>query len=246
VSTREHTPVIVPGAPPEVAPAALPGAGPNAETDAGPDVAEHFAEHFQDLDQQHQAARLGMWVFLSSETLLFAGLFGLLAGYRIMYTADFLAASHHNSVVIGTANTAILITSSFTAAWALHSVRHGARRMAALCLAATVAFGLSFLGLKAIEYLDHFHHGIYPGIYYRFAELPAHGARLFFTLYYFLTGLHALHVIGGMVFLGLMIRPVWKRRYTERHHVAVENGVLYWHLVDLVWIFLWPLLYLVG
>ena len=72
------------------------------------------------------------------------------------------------------------------------------------------------------------------------------GARLFFTLYYFLTGLHALHVIGGMVFLGLMIRPVWRRRYTERHHVAVENGVLYWHLVDLVWIFLWPLLYLVG
>lgn len=221
-------------------------AAPQAVPDAVLASEPRLAEHFQDLDQQQHAARLGMWIFLSSETLLFAGLFGLLAGYRAMYTADFLAASHHNSVLIGTANTAILITSSFTAAWALHSVRHGARRMAALCLAATVAFGLTFLGLKLIEYFDHFHHGIYPGAHYRFAELPSHGAQLFFTLYYFLTGLHALHVLGGMVFLALMIRPIWKRRYTEHHHVAVENGVLYWHLVDLVWIFLWPLLYLVG
>lgn len=234
MSTSEHIPQAAHEAAPQAIPGAVPAGGPR------------LAEHFQDLDQQQHAARLGMWVFLSSETLLFAGLFGLLAGYRTMYTADFLAASHHNSVVIGTANTAILITSSFTAAWALHSVRHGARRLAALCLAATIAFGLTFLGLKLVEYFDHFQHGIYPGVYYRFAELPSHGAKLFFTLYYFLTGLHALHVLGGMVFLALMIRPVWKRRYTEDHHVAVENGVLYWHLVDLVWIFLWPLLYLVG
>jgi cytochrome c oxidase subunit 3 len=212
----------------------------------GPPVAKHVAEHFQDLARQQHAVRLGMWIFLSSETLLFAGLFGLFAGYRTMYTADFLAASHHNSVAIGTANTAILITSSFSVAWALHSVRHGARRVAALSLGVTVALGAAFLGLKLIEYADHVRHGIRPGSYYAFAALPSHGAKLFFTLYYFLTGLHALHVIGGMTFLAVLIRPVVRRRYDEAHHVPLENGALYWHLVDLIWIFLWPLLYLVG
>jgi cytochrome c oxidase subunit 3 len=204
------------------------------------------AEHFQDLERQQHAVRLGMWAFLSSETLLFAGLFGLLAGYRAMYTADFLAASHHNNVAIGTANTFILITSSFSVAWALHSVRHGARRVAALCLVLTVALGATFLGLKTVEYADHFRHGIQPGSYYSFEEMPSHGAKLFFTLYYFLTGLHALHVLGGMTFLALLIRPVVRGRYGEAHHVPLENGALYWHLVDLIWIFLWPLLYLVG
>lgn len=204
------------------------------------------AEHFQDLERQQHAVRLGMWIFLSSETLLFAALFALFAAYRTMYTADFLVASHHNDVAIGTANTFILITSSFSVAWALHSVRHGARRTGALCLGLTVALGATFLGLKLVEYADHFRHGIYPGSYYAFEELPSQGAKLFFTLYYFLTGLHALHVLGGMTFLALLIRPVVRRRYDQAHHVPLENGALYWHLVDLIWIFLWPLLYLVG
>lgn len=204
------------------------------------------AEHFEDLARQHHAVRLGMWVFLSSETLLFAALFALFAAYRAMYPAEFLAASHHNDVVIGTANTAILITSSFSVAWALHSVRHGARRVAGLSLGITVTLGAVFLCLKLVEYVDHFRHGIYPGAHYAFAELPSHGANMFFTLYYFLTGLHALHVIGGMTFLALLIRPVVRGKYGEANHVLVENGALYWHLVDLIWIFLWPLLYLVG
>ena len=211
-----------------------------------PGAAGQLAEHFQDLERQRHAVRLGMWIFLSSETLLFAGLFGLLAGYRAMYAADFLAASHHNNVAIGTANTFILITSSFSVAWALHSVQHGARRMGALCLALTVVLGATFLGLKMVEYADHFRHGIYPGSYYSFEEMPSHGAKLFFTLYYFLTGLHALHVLGGMTFLALLIRPVVRGRYGQGNHVLVENGALYWHLVDVIWIFLWPLLYLVG
>jgi cytochrome c oxidase subunit 3 len=204
------------------------------------------AEHFESVEQQEHAARLGMWIFLSSETLLFAALFALYAGYRAMYSVDFLAASHHNNMLIGTANTAILITSSFTVAWALHSVQHDARRMGALSLGLTVLLGMAFLGLKIVEYLDHFHHGIYPGSHYRFAEMPSHGAKLFFTLYYFLTGLHALHVLGGMTFLALLMWLVLKGRYHARHYVALENGALYWHLVDLIWIFLWPLLYLAG
>jgi cytochrome c oxidase subunit 3 len=210
------------------------------------DYRPEAAEHFQDLAQQHDASRLGMWVFLSSETLLFAALFALYAAYRAVYPADFLAASHHNNVAIGTANTAILITSSFSVAWALHSAQHGARRVAALSLGVTVLLGAVFLALKLVEYVDHFRHGIYPGSHYAFAELPSSGAKLFFTLYYFLTGLHALHVIGGMTFLVLLIRPVVRGRYGEAYHVPLENGALYWHLVDLIWIYLWPLLYLVG
>lgn len=223
MSTREHTP---------------PGAEHAGE--------QPHAEHFQDLARQQHAAHFGMWLFLSSETLLFAGLFGVFAGYRMMYTADFLAASHHNSVAIGTANTAILITSSFAVALALHAVRLGAHRVGALCVGVTVALGGVFLVLKGIEYADHFRHGIYPGSHYAFAELPSHGANLFFTLYYFLTGLHALHVLGGMTFLALLIHPIARRRYGEANHLLLENGALYWHLVDIIWIFLWPLLYLVG
>lgn len=212
----------------------------------GPAAAERFAEHFESLDKQQHAVRLGMWVFLGSETLLFAALFALYAAYRAVYPAEFLAASHHNDVTIGTINTVVLISSSFSVAWALHSVRHGARRAGALSLGVTVLLGLVFLGLKLVEYADHFRHGIYPGQLYAFAELPGHGATLFFTLYYFLTGLHALHVLGGMTFLALLIRPVVRARIHQRDHVLLENGALYWHLVDLIWIFLWPLLYLVG
>jgi cytochrome c oxidase subunit 3 len=218
-----------------------------ADMSTGRPAAEPLvAEHFESLARQHHAVRLGMWIFLSSETLLFAALFALFAAYRAMYPAEFLAASHHNNVVIGTANTAILITSSFSVAWALHAVRHGARRVGALSLGITVTLGAVFLALKMLEYADHFRHGIYPGAHYAFEELPSHGANMFFTLYYFLTGLHALHVIGGMTFLALLIRPVVRGWFSEAHHVPLENGALYWHLVDLIWIFLWPLLYLVG
>ncbi|ACY15233.1 cytochrome c oxidase subunit 3 family protein [Haliangium ochraceum] len=214
---------------------------------AAPAVAEPaVAEHFQDLAQQHQAARLGMWVFLASETLLFAALFGLYVAYRVSYGDAFVRASHENDMLLGTVNTAILITSSLCAAWAVAALRGDRARTAALSLGATVVLGAAFLGLKLLEYRDHFAHGIYPGRAYEFAELPGAGARLFFTLYYALTGLHALHVVAGMVLLALLARATWRGRYSSRDHVAVENGALYWHLVDVVWIFLWPLLYLAG
>ncbi len=204
------------------------------------------AEHFESFEQQEHAAHLGMWLFLTSEILLFGALFALYTGYRVIYSHEFMVASHHNNVAIGTTNTLILITSSFLAAWAVHAVRHDRRLTVLFCLFGTVALGVCFLGLKSLEYREHFAEGIFPGASYAFAALPERGAAIFFTLYYFMTGLHALHVIGGLVALTVVALRARARRYSAASYTSLELSVLYWHLVDVIWIFLWPLMYLVG
>jgi len=206
--------------------------------------APRLAEQFEDLAKQGQAARLGMWLFLGSELLLFGGLFALYAAYRAMYPAEFAEAVAHNSVAIGTTNTLVLITSSLTVAMSVGAVRADRPRRAGRLLALSVLLGAVFLALKGVEYAAHFRDGILPGEGYRFAELPAAGASLFFTLYYLLTGLHALHVTAGMTLLGWLSWGCLRGRYAAGNDLHVELGGLYWHLVDIVWIFLWPLLYL--
>lgn len=202
-------------------------------------------EHFETPEQREHAAHFGMWLFLTSETLLFGALFGVYAGYRLWYGAEFQAAARLNDARLGTLNTFILVSSSFLAAWAVHSAGQGRNKTAVRCLLVTLLLGAGFLVVKSVEYGEHFAHGLYPGAYYQNAELPGHGARLFFTLYYFMTGLHALHVIGGLIALALL---AWirARRPLRTRLVSLELGVLYWHLVDAIWIFLWPLLYLAG
>jgi cytochrome c oxidase subunit 3 len=202
------------------------------------------ADHFATLAQQEQASHLGMWLFLTSEVLLFGALFGLYTGYRLEYAADFAQAVQHNNIAIGTINTALLVTSSFSAAWAVHSARLGSRRGVVTSLAVTLLLGLGFLVLKLVEYLEHFQAGIYPGALYHSTELPSHGANLFFTLYFFLTGLHALHVVAGLSALAVLAVLGWLGRHTPERHTSLELGVLYWHLVDVIWIFVWPLMYL--
>jgi cytochrome c oxidase subunit III len=201
---------------------------------------------FEDLEKQAYASRIGMWLFLASEVLLFGGLFGLYGAYRLQYARDFFQASHHNDAVLGTVNTVVLVTSSFTVAWALHLHRSGRTRSAARCIALTVLLGAAFLGIKTVEYARHIAEGVLPGADYAFAELPAPGARLFFTLYYLMTGLHGLHVIGGMTALSIIGWRLARGRVSALHPTLLENGALYWHLVDAVWIVLWPLLYLTG
>ncbi|HET7503351.1 MAG TPA: cytochrome c oxidase subunit 3 family protein [Kofleriaceae bacterium] len=200
---------------------------------------------YDSLARQHATARLGMWVFLGSESLLFAGLLALYAAYRYTYPLEFHAASAHANLAIGTINTYVLLTSSLTVALAIHATRRGRRRSTVALLGATIALGLVFDVLKAIEYAGHLAEGLAPGGYYAFAELPARGVVLYVTLYYLLTGLHALHVTGG---LGVLAWLAWRARrgdFTPGSHIALELGGLYWHLVDLVWIFLWPMLYLI-
>jgi cytochrome c oxidase subunit 3 len=204
------------------------------------------AIQFETLAKQEHAVRFAMWVFLSSELLLFAGLFGLYTAYRMDYRAEFATALHHNNLVLGTLNTVILIVSSFTIAWSIHAVRNDRHRTAVRMLAVTLLAGVLFLVFKGIEYNHHFSEGIYPGRYYAFEEMPQHGARLFFTLYFFMTGLHAIHMIAGLVVVAWLTRRVVKRKTTQHRHIELELGALYWHLVDSIWIFLWPLFYLTG
>jgi len=210
--------------------------------------APRLVEHFEDLEKQSHAARLGVWVFLGSETLLFGALLALYASYRAMYPADFAAAVAHNDVAIGTTNTLVLITSSLTVALAVSAVRRDLPRLAGWLLAASVALGGVFLALKGLEYAEHFREGILPGRAYHFAEMSSTGAgagaSLFFTLYYCLTALHGLHVVAGMLLLGYFAGGCFRGRYAAESQLHVELGGLYWHLVDIVWIFLWPLLYL--
>ena len=204
-----------------------------------------LAEQFEDLGKQTHAARLGMWIFLGSELLLFAGLFALYAGYRAMYPDDFARATEHNSVTIGTINTVILITSSLTVALSVHAIRLSRPRRAASLILASMLFGILFLVLKGVEYTSHFREGIFPGAGYRFTELPSSGAHLFFTLYFLMTGLHALHVVGGLILLGWVALGCVQGEYSGAYSTPVEFGGLYWHLIDIIWIFLWPLLYLI-
>jgi cytochrome c oxidase subunit III len=207
----------------------------------------HDGVHVQydTIDRQHATARLGMWVFLGSEALLFAGLLALYAAYRFAYPAEFHAAASHANVVLGTINTYILLTSSLTMALAIHAIRRNHRSRTVILLAITIALGLTFEVLKGIEYAQHLSEGIAPGDYYAFDALPAHGAVLYVTLYYLLTGLHALHVAGGICVLAWLAVRAHRGDFDARRHIALELGGLYWHLVDLVWIFLWPLIYLI-
>lgn len=203
-------------------------------------------EHFADLPTQRHTARLGMWVFLASELLLFSALFTLFAGYRAHHPEAFSDAVHHNSKVLGSINAAVLLVSSASVAAAAHAARHGRRRAAALGIVATVGLAFVFLGVKATEYGAHLREGILPGGHGAYFALhPEDGLAPFWTLYWLMTGLHAIHVIIGVVVLLVML-ALLARRHAAAGAMAhrVEIAALYWHLVDVVWIFLWPIFYL--
>ncbi len=205
----------------------------------------YVAHHFPNLRQQEHAARLGRWLFLATELLLFGGLFTAYSVYRYLYPAAFAASSEHLSVAAGTINTIVLITSSLTVALAHHFAHHRRGRLAALCLAITLAFGVVFLCIKGWEWTHDFHEGLLPGRYFHSDELNVIGAPMFFTLYFILTGLHGLHVVVGMTVLAILAVMSWRGSFDHGYSTPMELGGMYWHLVDLIWIFLYPLLYLI-
>lgn len=193
--------------------------------------------------QQHEAAVLGMWVFLATEVMLFGGLFTGLAAYRVVYPDVWAAASHHLDLWLGTANTGVLLTSSLFVALGVEAVRAGKARVCAGWLALAAALGVVFLGFKFLEYYHHYAHHLVPGLGFRWEGDRPDVAPLFFYFYFFMTGLHALHVSIGLAVLTGLAGLTWWGRGTPNQ---VEVGGLYWHLVDVIWIFLFPLLYLVG
>jgi cytochrome c oxidase subunit 3 len=199
------------------------------------------------MAQQKEAASLGMWVFLVTEILFFGGLFLAYTIYRWQYARAFAHASQHMDVTLGTVNTAVLIFSSLTMAMAVHSAATGRRKLLIGFLVATMILGAAFLGIKAVEYTDHIHHHLFPGPGFHY-PVPgdAKAAELFFSLYFAMTGLHALHMIVGLGILTTLLLMARRGRFTPEYNTPVEVSGLYWHFVDIVWIFLFPLLYLIG
>ena len=185
-----------------------------------------------------------MWLFLFTEILLFGGLFILYSAYRARYPLEFHEGGQHLNVVIGVANTIILLTSSLTVALSITALRKGDRRISVFCLAATIVLGIAFLVNKYIEWSAEIHRGLYPNSPV-LLQRP-HGDQIFFGLYYSMTGLHGLHVIAGILLLSVMLVFVLRDKITSADFNKLENAGLYWHLVDVIWIFLLPLFYLAA
>jgi cytochrome c oxidase subunit 3 len=205
-----------------------------------------LAHQFDDLTQQHEAATLGIWVFLVTEVLFFGGLFLAYTVYRSLYPGAFGAASRELDLALGATNTAILITSSLTMALGVHAAQLGHRRTLVAFLVLTILLGTAFLGIKGVEYYQKFVEHLVPGPSFRFAPEHFRQAQLFFSLYFGMTGLHALHMVIGIGVLLVMLWWSWRGTITPGYYTPVEVSGLYWHFVDIVWIFLFPLLYLVD
>jgi cytochrome c oxidase subunit 3 len=206
----------------------------------------HVAEQFDDAEQQRSAAELGMWVFLATEVMFFGGMILAYTVYRWLYPSAFAWGSQQMNVVIGGVNTGVLLGSSFTVVVAVHAARTGQRRLLLGALAATIVLGLGFLGFKAYEWWHHWHEGLVPGLHFTYTGPHAGEVGLFFWLYFAMTGVHALHLAIGIVVMAVLAFLAWRGRFSPLYYNPVEVAGLYWHFVDVVWIFLLPLLYLVG
>lgn len=202
------------------------------------------ASHFEDARQEADAARLAVWILVVSELLLFAGLFALYAATRAADPPAFVAGVHHMAKGLGTANTFVLLTSSLTAALALAELRAARAGRAVGFIAVTLLFGAAFLVIKTVEYRGHLAEGLGPAMTAR-PDLPR-ATALFVTLYWLMTGLHALHVVGGMTAFAWVGRRVVKGTVGADRSHPLELVTVYWHFVDLIWIFLWPAFYLTG
>jgi len=190
-----------------------------------------------------EGARLGMWIFIFTEILLFGGLFLVYAVMRATYSAEFHQAAHHLNAFIGAINTLVLLASSATVAMSITAVQKGDNKRAVILLFVTLICAGIFLVNKYFEWGHKFHIGLYPGS--PMMVTLKHGSVMFFSLYFFMTGLHMLHLIIGGIILTIVMVKVQTGSIHAGRYVLLENGGLYWHLVDLIWIFLFPLLYLI-
>ena len=204
------------------------------------------SRQFDDAEQQRTAADLGIWIFLATEILFFGALFAAYTITRIRYPEAFAIASRLTNVTLGSINTGVLLTSSLTMALAVRATKLGARKASIVLLSATIALGLVFLAIKGSEYyLDYLDH-LVPALNFAHAGPHAGQVEIFFYLYFFMTGVHSLHMIAGIVVLAVLIAMARRRAFSPAYYTPVELGGMYWHLVDIVWIFLYPLLYLVS
>jgi cytochrome c oxidase subunit III len=211
---------------------------------------------FDDLEQQHVASSLGMWVFLATEVMFFGGLIAAYVVYRALSPREFALASQHLKLWLGCLNTVVLLGSSLAMALAVRSAQLHRHRDLLWFLVITMALGTCFLGVKAVEYYQEYRENLIPALNFR---VPEHAApeseqlrldprrfEMFFVLYFFMTGLHALHLIIGITLIGVMAFLAWRRWFSGSGETQIEVAGLYWHFVDIVWVFLYPLLYLID
>jgi cytochrome c oxidase subunit 3 len=204
----------------------------------------HADAHEHAVHRDYGGAKIGMWLFLFTEIILFGGLFILYSAYRSKYPHEFHDAGGELNWVMGVINTVVLLTSSLSMALSITAVQKGNRRLSMLLLAVTVTLGAVFLTVKYFEWMVKIHHGLYPNGPELLKRAP--GEILFFGLYFTMTGLHGLHVIIGMVMLSIMLVLLARGRIRQDDYIKLENAGLYWHLVDVIWIFLLPLFYLAA
>ncbi|MFN7951165.1 MAG: cytochrome c oxidase subunit 3 family protein [bacterium] len=203
------------------------------------------AHQFANARQQREAATLGMWFFLVQEVLFFGGLFVTYAVYRFRFPEAWAEASRELNVLLGGINTAVLIMSSLTMAMAVHGAQTSNRRGQVLALLGTIVLGSMFLVIKGFEYHHKWVEHLIPGPHFQFHGPEAPHARIFFAIYFAMTGMHAFHMVIGIGLLFWLLKNAMKGAYDAEYNTPVENVGLYWHFVDIVWIFLFPLLYLV-
>ena len=203
------------------------------------------AHQFDDYEQQQEAATMGMWLFLATEILFFGGLFLGYTVYRGMYPAAYGEASRQLDIVLGTINTAVLLCSSLTMAMAIHEAQLGNRRMIILFLIITMILGATFLGIKFYEYYQKYVEHLIPGTGFVWEGRDSAHASLFFIFYFVMTGMHALHMIIGLGVMTVMVVLSARGKFNSIYYSPLELSGLYWHFVDIVWVFLFPLLYLV-
>lgn len=205
-----------------------------------------LASHFDTLEQQEHTVTFGMWLFLVTEIMFFGGLFAGYAVYLYQYPEIFVEMSHHMNVALGTVNTAILLTSSFTMVLAVHFAKAGRRKALLASLGVTLLLATGFLVVKAVEYHEKYEHGLMIGPLFHQTGPLSERLHLVFCLYFFMTGLHAIHVIIGMGLMGWLAWGAARGRIGGPRYMPVELTGLYWHFVDLIWVYLFPLFYLLG
>ncbi|MFC1555875.1 cytochrome c oxidase subunit 3 family protein [candidate division KSB1 bacterium] len=206
----------------------------------------YLQHHFSDAEQQHESAKLGMWIFLVTEILLFGGLFVAYAIFRAWQPDMFYNAHLALDANLGMLNTFVLITSSVTMALAIRSMQLSRTKQTLLFLATTFILACVFLVVKYFEYSHKFHLGQLPGAYYTYTGIEGANPHIFFSIYFTMTGLHGFHVLAGMSVIAWMFVRTLRNEFSAEYYTPIEITGLYWHLVDLIWIFLFPLLYLIG
>lgn len=206
----------------------------------------HVAHHFDKADTQFDAGRMGVWLFLITEILFFGGLFCAFAVFRSWYYDSFVEAHHHLDKVMGATNTVVLISSSFTMAMGVRSAQQSKKGQTSLMLFLTIAFACVFLVIKYFEYSHKFHEGLLPGALFHAEGFHTAHPGMFFAVYFMMTGVHGLHILIGIGLLTWILIRNNRGEFSSKYYAPIEGVGLYWHLVDLVWIYLFPLLYLIG